>query len=468
MCRTTTPSALAASLTQTASLLSQIKPTGAAAAAAAGAAAEEKLSPQEVDAALNVYKELQRLLSLATRTGDWTSKENKLRYQVPSDEFHETFQDLMREFETAETSIRQVLADQPAAVRPLGRESLSEVSDFFILDNSLRETTVGAPRGHTLEEKHKIVDSIAESGLEEVILGAFGSKISVDSQIASRWTTLGKSFDNTWGFSSAYDVESYDQDPMWEDYRNFVDEVKGGKLKYHEDDHDYYVPPLKPKLTFDDNDRELFKKAFKDFAAGAFGGKTPEQVLDMSEHETGRIPMGLLMMAGYGVCNAIIEVDLTYENFEHQNCEMIDRLRMLMEWCREHLPKRKNIKEGESPDARIFVNFTDFANWKNSHEGGGLEKVLFVIDTLSSMPPSERPFGYMMEDPTSWLFPDELGKYVRMVRLMMDRAGHKSGKFLVHIHMYFGMAEANVLACLANGADGVWVRRSCHLKFGRL
>ena len=36
----------------------------------------------------------------------------------------------------------------------------------------------------------------------------------------------------------------------------------------------------------------------------------------------------------------------------------------------------------------------------------------------------------------------------------MNRAGHEKGRFLVHIHMYFGLAEANVLSCLVNGADG--------------
>ena len=444
----TSSSPLEASLTEVASLLSQIK-TGASSTKV------ELLSAPEIDAALNVYKELQRLLSLSTRTGDWTAKANKLQYIVPDVGFHETYVKMMEEFETAEATMRNVLSEQPAAVRPLGRESLAEVSDLFILDNSLRETTVGTPRGHTLEEKHKIVDAIVESGLEEVILGAFGSKISVCSQIASRWTTLGKSFDKTWGFSSAYDTHPFDHDPLCEDYRNFADKVKDGTVK--NDDHDYYAPPIRPKMTYEDADLKLFKTAFKDFPAGAFGGKSAEKVLKMSEHETGRIPMGLLMMAGYGICNAIIELDVTYENFDHKNYDMIERLRVLMDWCRDNLPKRQNVQEGESSDARVFINFTDFANWKNSHEGGGLEKVMFLIHTLSSLPPSKRPFGYMMEDPTCWLLPDELGKYVRMVRLMMNRAGHLDGKFLVHIHMYFGLAEANVLSCLANGADGVWV-----------
>ncbi len=435
-------SSLSSNLQQTASLLSSVR---------------TPMDPIETDAAWKIYKQLQRLLPLAVRTSDWTFKENQLQYKVPSVEFHMIYDNMMKEFETAEADMRRVLEQRPAAVRPLGRESLAEVSDFFILDNSLRETTVGVPRGHTYQEKHKIVDAIAESGLQEVILGAFGSKISVDSQVAARWTTLGQKFDHTWGFTSAYDMESYDQDALCDNFYSFQDKVKSGNVVYHQDDHDYYVPVLKPKATFSQDDLVLFRKAYQDFPPGTFHGLSPEKILKQSEHKTGRIPMGLLMMAGYGICNAIVEVDPTYGKFDApQHDEMIDRLHFLIQWCQENLPKRKI--EGESPNARIFVNFTDFANWKNSHHGGGLEKVMYMIHSLSSSAPAKRPFGYMMEDPTSWMFPDEMGKYVRMVRLMMDRVGHASGKFLVHIHMYFGLAEANVLACLANGADGVWVR----------
>ena len=42
--------------------------------------------------------------------------------------------------------------------------------DLFVLDNSLRETTVGQLRGHTLENKRTIFDQVSEglysSGLE--------------------------------------------------------------------------------------------------------------------------------------------------------------------------------------------------------------------------------------------------------------------------------------------------------------
>ena len=43
-----------------------------------------------------------------------------------------------------------------------------------------------------------------------------------------------------------------------------------------------------------------------------------------------------------------------------------------------------------------------------------------------------------------------------MIRLTMERAGFPQGRFLVHLHWYFGLAEASTLSALCNGADGVW------------
>jgi hypothetical protein len=419
---------------------------------------EENLSKDEIKAALETYRQLQNVLSLATRNSDWSAVPDKLE-RSSRPEFHETFEALVKEFDEAEQLQRNVLESHPAAVRPLGLETLSEVSDFFILDNSLRETTVGAPRGHTLEEKHQIVDCIAESGLEEIILGAFGSKISVDSQIAERWREMGKSFDQTWGFSSLYDFDGFDQEPLWDHLEDFFEATKTGKINLLDGDQgkpiDYYVPPAVVKCSYSEKEKKLFKKAFENFLPGSFNGKSADQVLNESESKFGRIPMGLLMISGYGIKNAIIELDTSLETFDFENFVLIDRCKALLKWSRENL-KRRGSGDPDDPDCdpRVLFNFTDFANWKRSNSG--LEEALFVIHELCSLPSRERPFGFMMEDPSSWLFPDEMGRLIRMMRLTMHRAGFPKGKLLVHIHMHFGLAEANVLTTLVNGADGVW------------
>ena len=113
-------------------------------AALSQVARESDLSLEEIKVSVQVWEELKRILSLSTRTGDWTFRANKLTYEAPPQEqFQQIYQQLMTDFDTAAQKMTQAWRDNPAAVRPLGRETLSEVREFFVLDNSLRETTVG-------------------------------------------------------------------------------------------------------------------------------------------------------------------------------------------------------------------------------------------------------------------------------------------------------------------------------------
>merc|ERR1712180_67323 len=45
--------------------------------------------------------------------------------------------------------------------------------DLFVLDNSLRETTVGQLRGHTLENKRTIFEQVKMVGFENIIVESF-------------------------------------------------------------------------------------------------------------------------------------------------------------------------------------------------------------------------------------------------------------------------------------------------------
>eukprot|EP00794_Sanderia_malayensis_P011798 gene11798-13019_t len=45
--------------------------------------------------------------------------------------------------------------------------------DLFVLDNSLRETTVGQLRGHTIEDKWKIYDEVKRVGFKHIIVASF-------------------------------------------------------------------------------------------------------------------------------------------------------------------------------------------------------------------------------------------------------------------------------------------------------
>ena len=58
--------------------------------------------------------------------------------------------------------------------------------DFFVLDNSIRETTVGQLRGHTLENKKKIYQEAKKCGFEYVIVASFNHMTRVGDTFC-RW-----------------------------------------------------------------------------------------------------------------------------------------------------------------------------------------------------------------------------------------------------------------------------------------
>ena len=416
---------------------------------------EHSLSEDEVKAALSVYKELQRVLSTATRTGNLMKIPTDFvphKVDPGKDSFTEKFNALVKECDEADLAVKKALAS-PAAVQPVTQEALSEVNDFFILDNSLRETTVGAARGHTMEEKIKIVEAMAETDLQEVILGTFGAKVSVDSQVAQTWTQkLGKTFDSAWGFSDAFDmtpVSDEEEEKLWSSLPEYMEAEQRGETV------GFFTPSQTPKFKYSKDEIALFKKASKGFRRDAFGGLSLDKVLKKSQDKVnGRVPLGLLMMAGYGICNAIVEIDTSVETFDYDSYDLVDRCKFLIRWCKENLPRRKNVPEGQDNTARVLVNLRDFSNYNRSK--GGNEEALRVVHELSSLPPDQRPFGFIIEEPTGYLWPDEVGRLCKMIRMTMNRAGFPEGKLLVHIHWYFGMAEAVQLTCLANGADGVW------------
>ena len=106
------------------------------------------------------------------------------------------------------------------------------------------------------------------------------------------------------------------------------------------------------------------------------------------------MPLGLLMMAGYGISNAIIEIDTSLETFDYEKFDIVERCKSLIKWAKDHLPTRKNVPPGEDNSPRVLVNLRDFSNYHRSE--GGMEECLRLVDALSRLPPEERPFGFMM------------------------------------------------------------------------
>jgi hypothetical protein len=162
------------------------------------------------------------------KDNDWTTKQSEWKSGI-QDSFSNTFSHLVQESEIAQKAVQAALDAHPAAVQPLTLEAIQQHAsgDLFILDNSLRETTVGQARGHTLKEEQKIVAAMAERlDSKRSSWVPLAVRLSVDSQIVEQWKFLGKSFDQTRGFTDAYDFEAIDEDPLWVSNDSF-DKPKG-------------------------------------------------------------------------------------------------------------------------------------------------------------------------------------------------------------------------------------------------
>ena len=157
------------------------------------------------------------------------------------------------------------------------------------------------------------------------------------------------------------------------------------------------------------------------------------------------IPIGLKKMKEFGIINAIVEMDVVYSgiNYEKFKTDAINKLLSdRMRWIRENLSK----------DSRIFINLRDFPEGMLKKP----ERIFQVVHYLSSLPPNERPFGLIYEEPTGKSMPRELAVWTAAVRREMDACGWKDAKLLVHVHEQWGLADSTVLECLTNGADGIW------------
>ncbi|PAA86963.1 hypothetical protein BOX15_Mlig032376g1, partial [Macrostomum lignano] len=82
-------------------------------------------------------------------------------------------------------------------------EKLSRLKnlDFFILDNSIRESTVGQVRGHTLENKIAIFDEVKKCGLKNIIVASFSHLTRVDDEFCQYLKDKKEDFSSLYSFS---------------------------------------------------------------------------------------------------------------------------------------------------------------------------------------------------------------------------------------------------------------------------
>ena len=73
--------------------------------------------------------------------------------------------------------------------------------DLMVLDNSIRESTVGQLRGHTLENKWKIYNEVKKCGLKFIIVAAFSHMTRVDDTFIEEIVAKGEDVSNLFAFT---------------------------------------------------------------------------------------------------------------------------------------------------------------------------------------------------------------------------------------------------------------------------
>ena len=73
--------------------------------------------------------------------------------------------------------------------------------DFFCLDNSIRESTVGQLRSHTLKNKLEILEQVKKCGIKDIIVASFANMTRVDDDFVRYLKKRGDDFSQYYSFS---------------------------------------------------------------------------------------------------------------------------------------------------------------------------------------------------------------------------------------------------------------------------
>ena len=77
--------------------------------------------------------------------------------------------------------------------------------DLIVLDNSIRESTVGQLRGHTLENKWKIYDEVKRCGFRYTVVAAFSHMTRVDDTFIQELIAEGEDPEDLFAFTEAFE-----------------------------------------------------------------------------------------------------------------------------------------------------------------------------------------------------------------------------------------------------------------------
>ena len=99
-----------------------------------------------------------------------------------------------------EEEVRRVKAD--IAQEAVKRETLRNL-DCFILDNSIRESTVGQLCGHTLKNKWKIYEEVRKCGFNNIVVASFAHMTVVDDHFVQQLVESGEDRSTLFAFTEA-------------------------------------------------------------------------------------------------------------------------------------------------------------------------------------------------------------------------------------------------------------------------
>ncbi|KAL9952347.1 hypothetical protein ACROYT_G039590 [Oculina patagonica] len=104
-------------------------------------------------------------------------------------------QDTDKSFEDIIKSVGESIAEEKRK-----RRRLKEL-DLIVVDNSIRESTVGQLRGHTLENKWKIYNEVKKCGFKFIVVAAFSHMTRVDDTFIEEIVEKGEDLSNLFAFT---------------------------------------------------------------------------------------------------------------------------------------------------------------------------------------------------------------------------------------------------------------------------
>ena len=99
---------------------------------------------------------------------------------------------------TIDETVAQIKED---VAKELEKRQRLRKLDLFVLDNSIRESTVGQLRGHTLENKFKIFEEVKKCGFKNIVVASFAHMTRVDDDFVQMLLAKGEDPKTLFSFS---------------------------------------------------------------------------------------------------------------------------------------------------------------------------------------------------------------------------------------------------------------------------